>query len=340
MATDHGNVTVNGGTLAFSGGATNSPANASVITVAAGATLDATGLSGGGLTIASTQTLNCVGQVNGNTSISGTVEALDSIGTFANNGTLTLNGGITYVWDVNNFTGTQGGDPGWSLIECHQRRLSITITATQGSPINLDITSLTTGDVPGSAANFNGRVNASGSWIIATATGGITGFTGPSQFSIVTSGFANAPRAVLKWSVGLSGGNNLVLSYTAASTSLPVHWLMPDEQCRLDRHLHRRFRPTALRPSPLTGRRMATAPVSGGTSASGGAVTITTNSLTSTLSIANVQDADAGGITVNVTDNASDSGSSSATLTVIDPPTGAAITQVGNNVDAVAVRLR
>ena len=48
------------------------------------------------------------------------------------------------------------------------------------------------------------------------------------------------------------------------------------------------------------------------------------------MTIANVQDADAGGITVNVSDNFSDSGSSSATLHVIDPPSSPNVTQSQN----------
>ncbi len=45
------------------------------------------------------------------------------------------------------------------------------------------------------------------------------------------------------------------------------------------------------------------------------------------MSIANVQDPDAGGITVNVIDNVGATGSSSASLTVVDPPTGPNLTQ-------------
>jgi hypothetical protein len=327
FVTNHGNITVNGGTLTLTGSA--NPANSTNITVGAGATLDATGISGGGLTIASTVTLNCVGQINGSTAISGTVQTLDAIGTLSNNGGLTLNGNSTYVWDVNNFTGTAGHDPGWSLLNVINGN-ALTITATPATPINLNITSLTAGDLPGNAANFNPA--ASGSWIIASAAGGISGFTGTSQFNIVTAGFSNAPSSSSQWSVGVSG-NNLVLSYTAFNLiTTPLTDTTNNAGTTASLTVGSS---TGIQPVTYAWTQNSNPLVNGGTSASGGAVTITTNGggTSSTLSIAGVQDADAGGISVSVHDNASHSGNSSAVLSIIDPPGSPSITQSGATLD-------
>jgi hypothetical protein len=76
----------------------------------------------------------------------------------------------------------------------------------------------------------------------------------------------------------------------------------------------------------------------GGTSLSGGAVTITTNlaGTSSTLSIANVQDPDAGVISVFVTNGAAGTGSSSVNFYIIDPPSSPNITSSGQTTTAAA----
>ena len=91
-----GNTLINSGTLALSGSASVVSTN---INVASGATLDATGLSGG-LTVASGQTLSGNGSVQGNlTDGSGAILSPGSnnvAGTLTVNGNLTLGGKLNY----------------------------------------------------------------------------------------------------------------------------------------------------------------------------------------------------------------------------------------------------
>src|ERR1035437_5987178 len=181
----HGNTTVNAGTLALAVGGQipNSP----VITVASGATLDASGLTVSGLAVGSAQTLAGLGTVNGTTVISGTVNPfLNTIGALANNGTVTLNGGGTYVWDIDKAASTAGFDPGWSQINITG---GLTIAATSGSPFTINLTSLTAGDVAGPVFDFDNTANYE--WSIIKTTTGITGFD-PSKFVLNTAGFANS----------------------------------------------------------------------------------------------------------------------------------------------------
>ncbi len=309
----NGSTTVNGGTFALGSG--SSIPNTPLITVASSGTLDASGI--GGLTVGVAQTLNCVGSVIGSTVINGTVMALDPIGTLSNNGNVTLNGGGTYVWNINNATGTGGADPGWSELNITG---SLQINASSGSPFNIDITSLTAGDVAGSAANFNPNVN--GNWIIAKTTSGVSGFTGSGQFSINTSAFANAPTSSAQWSVGVVG-NNLVLFYT--STPAITTSLVSITNSAGTTATFTVVANGAATPITFNWFQGST-PLSNGSDPSGSGATITITSVghTSTLTIggSGVQDADAGGYTVTVTNSSGASGSSSATLTVIDPPNG------------------
>jgi autotransporter-associated beta strand protein len=313
----HGSTTISNGTLALTGSAliTNTP----VITVAAGATLDAGSVNGGGINVGLTpvaQTLNSVGTVVGNTVVNGTVMAFDSIGTFSNNGNLTLNGGGTFVWDINNATGAAGSDPGWSKLNVSGQ---LVINSSSGSPFNINITSLTAGDLPGNAANFN--PNANGTWVIATSSGGIAGFTGTAQFNIITSNFGNAPSSASQWNV-TSDGFNLYLNYTALNLiTTPLVSVTNNAGTSASFTV---ASTTGTQPITFAWYQGLNQLVNGGTTASGASVAITSGgggtSSTLTIGGSGVQDADAGGFTVNVSDNAGHNGSSSATLTVIDAP--------------------
>ncbi len=204
----HGTTTVSQGTMALSGACTitNTPS----LTVASGAILDGSSLNTGGLVVGAAQSLVGLGTVGGNTAVNGTVKPfLSTIGTLSNNGNVNLNSGGAYVWSINNATGTAGSDPGWSKLNISGQ---LQINSSTASPFTIDVTSLTLGDVAGNAANFNPGAN--GSWVIATASGGISGFTGPGQFSINTAAFSNDPASSAQWSVGVVG-NNLVLSFTS-----------------------------------------------------------------------------------------------------------------------------
>jgi autotransporter-associated beta strand protein len=313
-----GTVTISNGTFALAGSATLP--NAPTITVASGATFDASGI--GGFTVGAAKTLAGLGTVVGSTVINGTVKPfLGTVGTLTNNGSVTFGPGGSYVWDINNATGTAGTDSGWSLLRIIGNGLAI--TATSGSQFNIKITSLTAGDVAGNAANFNPNVSAS--WTLVQGDSPITGFD-PAVFTLDTTAFSN-PRGSGAFTIGLSLDTlSLVLSFT--TTPVITTALVNQTNCAGSTAVFTVVANGATHP-PITYQWLQNGnPLSnGGTSASGAAVTITSSGTTSTLSIAGVQAADAGGITVNVSDNGGAMGTSGATLTVIDPPSNLNVVQ-------------
>src|SRR4029077_11053879 len=165
------------------------------------------------LAVGAAQTLSGLGTVVGSTLLNGTVKPfLGTLGTLTNNGPLTFNGGGSYVWDINNATGTAGTDSGWGLLKIVGGGLGI--TATSGSQFNIKITSLTAGDVAGNAANFNPNVSAS--WTLVQGDSPITGFD-PAAFHLDTTAFSN-PQGSGAFSIGLSGDQlRLVLSFSATA---------------------------------------------------------------------------------------------------------------------------
>ena len=127
-------------------------------------------------------------------------------------GNATLGSGGNYNWQIYDATGTAGSSTGWDLITVGG---TLTLASTSSDRFNLNLWSLSGvgPDVSGSAVNFNAAT--SGTWRIASATGGITGFSAD-KFTINTSatngtgGFANALSGGT-FSVAQSGNNlNLV----------------------------------------------------------------------------------------------------------------------------------
>lgn len=325
-----GNTTVSAGTLAYT--ATAFPPNSPLFAVASGATLDGSFLSTGGVPISSSQSLVGLGTVVGSTAINGKISPfLNTIGTLTNNGQLQFNGGGTYVWDINNATGTAGADPGWGLLNV--TNAGITVNANAATPFIIKITSLTPGDVPGNAVNFN--ENGTTSWTIAQTTAGISGFS-PSAFVLDTTGFSN-PKGSGGFSLGLSPDQTaLVLTFTGTQVITT-----PLVNQTNNAGTTATFTATANGATPpITFQWLDnnnSELISGNTTASGASIMISTNGHTSTLTLGGtgVQDSDAGGYTVNVSDNSSDTGTSSASLTVIDAPTNSSIAKtVGEGIAA------
>jgi autotransporter-associated beta strand protein len=114
----------------------------------------------------------------------------------------------TYIWEINDFAGTQGADPGWDFVNLSG---SLTITATVANKFIIDITSLDIFNAPGLADNFNNTSNYT--LTILTAAGGITGFNA-NVFDLVTTNFANNMGGG-SWSIEQSG-NNVNLVFGAA----------------------------------------------------------------------------------------------------------------------------
>ncbi|MBU3664632.1 MAG: hypothetical protein FGM15_01960 [Chthoniobacterales bacterium] len=196
-STYSGATAVNAGTLKVNGSVDSS------VTVNSGGTLAGSGYVGG-LIVGSGGTIS-----PGNSP--GTLTATNAV----------WNAGGNYNWQIYNATGAAGS--GWDLL---------TVTGTLdlsalsvGSEFNINIWSLSqvTPDVDGEAINFNPAQNYS--WTIATASGGITGYSGTSQFLINT----NATKGAAGFANLLDGGNfsvvksgsNLNLVFTSASAAVP-----------------------------------------------------------------------------------------------------------------------
>ena len=197
---------VGGGTQIFSG--TNSYSGAT--TVSAGILQVNGNSAGSAVTIASAATLSGNGTVGAIAINSG---ATNSPGTSAP-GTLssaaeTWPGGGNYVWEINNATGAKGGSSGWDWLNISG---ALTITANSGSKFTIKIVSLTLANASGQATNFDNSVTYV--WPIATASGGINGFSA-ANFNLDATAFQNSLGAGA-FSLSQSG-NDLNLIFTTAS---------------------------------------------------------------------------------------------------------------------------
>jgi T5SS/PEP-CTERM-associated repeat protein/autotransporter-associated beta strand protein len=173
------------------------------------------------VTIQSGGTLSGSGTVGDTTVQSGgTINPGNSPGTLNINGDIDWLGGGNYNWQIAGVTGTAGTVSTWDLVSA-TGVLDLTALTT-GSQFNINLWSLqSTGpDVNGNVTGFD---NTQGyTWKIATAAGGISGFTGSSQFDINigafngTGGFANALNGG-SFSIAQSlDGKDLNLVFTAA----------------------------------------------------------------------------------------------------------------------------
>jgi len=224
------NVTGSGTTLTLGTGAsfTNSTASFSVD---AGASLDATAISSG-LTLSGGQRLTNNGVVTGSVTAQsgGTVKGAGEFngpvtigaggnlapgnspgGTSFGSGLSFLAGG-TYVWEVNKVTGLGGDqsslkgiDPGFDFAD-------VTGTLAINGPFTIDITGLDLSNNTGHIDQWNPA--HSYSWIIASASGGITG---ANNLTLFTSHFTDNNLTNGGVNSGFSldvVGNNLMLNYT------------------------------------------------------------------------------------------------------------------------------
>lgn len=179
-----GNVNVNGGTLQVN----SSASLGGTTTVNSGGTLTGSGTVGT-LTIASGGTLSPG-------SSPGTIYA----------GSTTWAGGGNYLWEINDVDAGAGTDPGWDLLSVSG---TLTITATPGNEFNILVNSLTLANLSGNVHDFNGSNDYIGVWVIAHASGGISGFAA-NKFLIDLSNFSNPWSG--SWYVS-QVGTNLYLNY-------------------------------------------------------------------------------------------------------------------------------
>jgi autotransporter-associated beta strand protein len=119
----------------------------------------------------------------------------------------------SYLWEVNNATGTAGANPGWDLLSGTG---TLNITSTITDPFVILVTSLQLDNNAGLAANF--LDTSSYSWLIADFDE-ITGFA-PNLFSIDTTNFDNPFTGTFGLTMLDNGGttatrDGLYLTYTA-----------------------------------------------------------------------------------------------------------------------------
>jgi hypothetical protein len=212
---DHNTLTINGTLTANSinVGAAGNTGNTLVVNGSIGSSA---------LTLNSGSILTGSGTVGALTVGNGvTLSPGNSPGTLNVAGNLTWLAGGNYNWQTLNTVGTPGTQ--WDLIAATgQLNLS---ALTIGSEFNINLWSLqSTGpDVNGNIANFDNTQPYQ--WLIASADGGIVGFTGTDQFTINTgaingtAGFSN-PLGGGTFNISQTG-NNLYLNFDPSSGAVP-----------------------------------------------------------------------------------------------------------------------
>ncbi len=186
-------VTIEGGTLAY-----NATTNLSAPVTFTNGTISGTNWNGSlsGLTIGANNTIS-----PGNSP--GTATTVDQ----------TWGEGGTYLFEVNNATGTAGAASGWDLVNGTG---TLTITATSMDTYTIDLRSLTSLNAVGNAQNFDDSLNYA--WLIADFAS-ITGFDA-TQFIVDDTGFTNAfsgEFGVALGGTGSFGGDSsqIYVTYTA-----------------------------------------------------------------------------------------------------------------------------
>jgi len=155
------------------------------------------------VTVSATGRLGGKGQVQGDVDVDGALSPGDSPGVLTIDGDATLSSSGIFEFEVSDFAGTAGGDPGWDLLD-------VSGALVIGAGATFELFSLS-GSTSGLAANFDNSQNYS--LLVAQAQGGITG-----QFTLDTAAFQNE-TAGGQFSLTQSG-NELYLKFQSAA-SLP-----------------------------------------------------------------------------------------------------------------------
>ena len=182
-----GTTTISAGTLSLATGSSHSGAGAYTVNGGTLKIADGVNISTHAMTI----------------DLGGVISPGNSPGT-AITGDQTWNDGGAYLWEINNMAGGKGVDSGWDWLDI-QGTLDINAT------FDILITSLDLSNNSGLADGFDttglSYLDAYASFIIATATGGVTGFDA-SAFNLIDSSFLN-PK--VGWSIE-NIGNDIVLN--------------------------------------------------------------------------------------------------------------------------------
>ncbi len=114
---------------------------------------------------------------------------------------------FTYDWESNDWTGTVAGTA------FDQIAITGGLTLSPSGSYQLDLISLTAGDVPGTIPNY---VDQDRSWTIVSTTAGITGFDA-SKWNIVTTGFT-----------GVTGTSGRTFSVQQTGNSIELVYAVPE----------------------------------------------------------------------------------------------------------------
>jgi autotransporter-associated beta strand protein len=178
--------------------------------------------TGGGLyTVGSGGTLGGSGSITAAVVVNsgGTISPGNSPDAF-NTGSETWNPAGSYLFEINDATGTAGNvASGWDLLEITGSLNLGTLSA--GNEFEIELVSLTLGNVPGNAANFVPA--GSYAWLLADVTSAITSYTGSDQFVVDDSGFSNLFTGAFEV---LRGDNPLITALVplANNTELYVYY--------------------------------------------------------------------------------------------------------------------
>jgi fibronectin-binding autotransporter adhesin len=208
---------IEAGTLSL--GETGEIASSTSVTVGASGLLSVADLIGGAYSVPSTQTLGGDGQVLGAVVVGGgaTLSPGSSPGTLTITDNLTFASGGNYNWQIAAASGSAGSIAGWDLVTAGG---ILDLTSAAADPFQINIWSLSgTGpDVDGPVSDFSASTNYA--WRIASAAGGITGFTAD-KFAInttATNGTGGFVNDVAGGSFSIQQvGNDLNLVFTSAS---------------------------------------------------------------------------------------------------------------------------
>jgi autotransporter-associated beta strand protein len=159
------------------------------------------GTGAGPVTVAAGATIAGPGSASGDVTVNGTIAPGANVGTLTT-GSQTWPGGGVYAWEVNHAT----NHGGWDSLAING---TLNVAATPAGKFTVKVISLN-GGAPGEAAGFDPLTNYT--WIIAIASGGITGFD-PNAFAVDARSFRNT-LAGGAFTVEPSG-NSMVLKFHA-----------------------------------------------------------------------------------------------------------------------------
>ncbi|MCW5548414.1 MAG: PEP-CTERM sorting domain-containing protein [Opitutaceae bacterium] len=190
---------------------TNAAGFSGTTTIESGRLVVNTSLASSTLTVGSEGTLAGTGTVGALSIADGaTIAPGTSPGTL-NAGSTTFGAGGNYEWEINAAEGSAGTN--WDVLNITG---TLTITATAMDPFVIELVSLLGDNSAGALANFDAAQDYS--YTIATASGGITGFSADA-FSVSTAGFVNNLLGGA-WSLA-QAGNSLNLNFTASAVPEP-----------------------------------------------------------------------------------------------------------------------